>query len=127
MYMLGAAAMGIFGFVYFGLLDTGKPRVDVHSYRALAGPARHDVRPAGCAYRRIVHGRLRYSGSSWATSSLQIIAGGPAPIIATWLFATYKTGFAIAIFMAACAVVSLVAASFMPDYTGKDISAEYDA
>ena len=25
------------------------------------------------------------------------------------------------------AVISLVAASFMPDYTGKDISAEYDA
>jgi hypothetical protein len=25
-----------------------------------------------------------------------------------------------------CAIVSLVAAWFMPDYTGQDISAEYD-
>jgi hypothetical protein len=34
---------------------------------------------------------------------------------------------AIAIYIAACAVVSLMSASLMPDYTGKDISAEYDA
>ena len=54
------------------------------------------------------------------------IAGGPAPLIATWLFGTYKTPYAIAIYIAACAVVSLVAAALMPDYTGKDISAEYD-
>ena len=33
----------------------------------------------------------------------------------------------IAIYIAACAVVSLVSARMMPDYTGKDISAEYDA
>ena len=33
---------------------------------------------------------------------------------------------AIAIFIAGCAVVSAAAAAFMPDYTGKDISAEYD-
>jgi uncharacterized membrane protein YjdF len=71
--------------------------------------------------------RLRYSGSSLGYQLASIIAGGPSPLIATWLLATYHTGYAIAIFMAACAVISLVAASFMPDYTGKDISAEYDA
>jgi len=56
-----------------------------------------------------------------------VIAGGPAPLIATTLFANYGTGYAIAIFIAACAVVSLVSAAFMPDYTGKDISQEYDS
>ena len=71
--------------------------------------------------------RLRYSGSSLGYQLASIIAGGPAPLIATWLFATYHTGYAIAIYIAACAVISAVAASFMPDYTGKDISAEYDA
>jgi general stress protein CsbA len=54
-----------------------------------------------------------------------IFAGGPAPIIATVLFAKYHSGYAIAIFIAGCAVISLVAASFMPDYTGRDISSEY--
>jgi general stress protein CsbA len=55
-----------------------------------------------------------------------VIAGGPAPLIATALFAAYHSGYAISIYIAACAVVSLVAAAFMPDYTGKDISMEYD-
>jgi hypothetical protein len=39
----------------------------------------------------------------------------------------YGTGHAIAIYIAACAAVSLVSAAFMPDYSGKDISMEYDA
>jgi len=28
---------------------------------------------------------------------------------------------------AVCAIISLVSAAFMPDYTGQDITAEYDA
>jgi hypothetical protein len=51
-----------------------------------------------------------------------LIAGGPSPLIATWLFATYKSGFAIAVYIAACAVISLISTIMMPDYTGKDIS-----
>jgi general stress protein CsbA len=42
------------------------------------------------------------------------------------LFASYQSSYAISIYIAACAVVSLVAASMMPDYTGQDISMEYD-
>jgi hypothetical protein len=30
------------------------------------------------------------------------------------------------VYIAACAFISLVAAGLMPDYTGKDISPEYD-
>ena len=70
--------------------------------------------------------RLRYSGASLGYQLASVIAGGPAPLIATALFATYKSGYSIAIYIAACAVVSLVSAAMMPDYTGKDISAEYD-
>jgi hypothetical protein len=37
-----------------------------------------------------------------------------------------RGGYAIAIYIAACAVVSLISAAFIPDYTGRDISMEYD-
>jgi hypothetical protein len=70
--------------------------------------------------------RLRYSGSSLGYQLASVIAGGPAPLIATALFATYHSGYAIAVYIAACAVVSLVSAAFMPDYTGKDVSMEFD-
>ena len=44
--------------------------------------------------------RLRYSGASLGYQLASIIAGGPAPLIATALFATYHTGYAIAIYIA---------------------------
>lgn len=55
-----------------------------------------------------------------------MIACGPAPLIATALFATYHSGYTISIYIAACTIVSLISAAFMPDYTGKDISIKYD-
>jgi hypothetical protein len=70
--------------------------------------------------------RLRYSDSSLGYQLASIIVGGPVPLIATELFAAHGTGYAIAIYIAACAAVSLVSAAFMPDYSGKDISMEYD-
>jgi hypothetical protein len=70
--------------------------------------------------------RLRYSGSSLGFQLASVIAGGPAPLTAMALFATYHSGYAIALYIVACAVVSLASAACMPDYTGKDISVEYD-
>jgi len=40
------------------------------------------------------------------------------------LFAAYHTGYAIAGYILVLAVISFIAAAMMPDYTGKDISAE---
>jgi hypothetical protein len=48
-------------------------------------------------------------------------------LIATWLFGTYHTSYAIAAYIAVCAVLSLVATALMTDYTGKDIEGEYTA
>jgi hypothetical protein len=33
----------------------------------------------------------------------------------------------VAAYILACSAISLLSAALMPDYTGKDISAEYDA
>jgi hypothetical protein len=70
--------------------------------------------------------RLRYSGASLGYQFASIIAGGPAPLIATALFAAYHSGYAIALYILACAVVSFIATSLLPDYTNRDVSREYD-
>jgi hypothetical protein len=70
--------------------------------------------------------RLRYSGASLGYQLASVIAGGPAPLIATGLFAAYGSGYAVAVYIAGCAVITLASAAFMPDHTGKDISTEYD-
>src|ERR1700689_1869286 len=127
MYLIGAATTGVFGFLYFGMVDTAAPVLVFVAIVLSLIP--HDMQygPQAALIAESFTPRLRYSGASLGYQLASIIAGGPAPLIATALFASYQTGYAISIYIAACAVVSLVAAALMPDYTGKDISAEYDA
>jgi metabolite-proton symporter len=126
MYMIGAAVTGLFGFLYFGMLDTAIPSAVFIAIVLSLIP--HDMMygPQAALIAEAFTPRLRYSGASLGYQLASVIAGGPAPLIATALFAAYHTGYAIAIYIAGCAVVSLVSAALMPDYTGKDISAEYE-
>jgi MFS family permease len=127
MYLIGAAVMGVFGFVYFAMLGSGMPELVFLAIVLSLIP--HDMMygPQAALIAEAFTPRLRYSGSSLGYQLASIIAGGPAPLIATALIASYHSGYAVAIYIAACAVVSLVSTAMMPDYTGKDISAEYDA
>ena len=127
MYLIGAAVTGLFGFLYFGMLDTMIPSAVFIAIVLSLIP--HDMMygPQAALIAEAFTPRLRYSGASLGYQLASIIAGGPAPLIATALFAAYHTGYAIAIYILGCAVISLVATGFMPDYTGQDISAEYDA
>lgn len=127
MYLIGALATGLFGFLYFGMLDTMSPAMVFIAIVLSLIP--HDMMygPQAALIAEAFTPRLRYSGASLGYQLASVIAGGPAPLIATALFAAYHTGYAVAIYIAGCAVVSLVAAAMMPDYTGKDISVEYDS
>jgi metabolite-proton symporter len=126
MYMIGAAVTGIFGFIYFGMVETAVPLLVFIAIVLSLIP--HDMQygPQAALIAEAFTPRLRYSGSSLGYQLASIIAGGPAPLIATALFAAFHSGYAIAIYIAACAVVSLASAALMPDYTGQDISMEYD-
>jgi metabolite-proton symporter len=127
MYLIGAALTGLFGFLYFGMLETASSSIVFLAIVLSLIP--HDIMygPQAALIAEAFTPRLRYSGASLGYQLASVIAGGPAPLIATALFATYHTGYAIAIYIAVCAVISLISAAMMPDHTGKDISAEYDA
>lgn len=127
MYMIGAAATGVFGFIYFAMLNMGSESIIFFAIILSLIP--HDMLygPQAALIAESFTGRLRYSGSSLGYQLASIIAGGPAPLIATWLFGTYHSAFAIAVYIAICAIISLVATALMSDYTGKDISGEYQS
>jgi MFS family permease len=126
MYLIGAATTGLFGFLYFGMVDTAIPSAVFIAIVLSLIP--HDMQygPQAALIAESFTPRLRYSGASLGYQLASVIAGGPAPLIATALFASYHSSYAISIYIAGCSVVSLIAAAFMPDYTGKDISLEYD-
>jgi metabolite-proton symporter len=125
MYMIGAAATGVFGFIYFAMLNTGSEAMIF--FAVILSLVPHDMMygPQAALIAESFTGRLRYSGSSLGYQLASIIAGGPAPLIAAWLFGTFHSATAIAIYIAVCAVITLAATALMTDYTGKDISGEY--
>ena len=125
MYMLGAVVTGVFGFIYYGMLATGS--LVVIFFAIVLSLIPHDMMygPQAALIAESFTGRLRYSGASLGYQLASVIAGGPAPLIATWLYGTFHSATAIAIYIAICAVISLIATAAMTDYTGKDISGEY--
>ena len=126
MYIIGCATMGVFGFVYFGPIDTGSSVLIFIAMMLSLVP--HDMQygPQAALIAESFTPRLRYSGASIAYQLASITAGGPAPLIATALFAAYKSGTPIAIYILITAIISIIATTFLKDYTGKDVSAEYD-
>ncbi|HEY1363273.1 MAG TPA: MFS transporter [Xanthobacteraceae bacterium] len=126
MYMAGALVTGVFGFVYFGLLNTGSAVIIFLAIVLSLIP--HDMMygPQAALIAESFTGRLRYSGSSLGYQLASVIAGGPAPLIATWLYGRFHSAHAIAAYIAVCAVISLIATALMTDYTGKNIEGEYE-
>jgi MFS family permease len=124
-YLIGSIATGVFGFIYFAMLNTMVPAWIFLGVILSFVP--HDLMygPQAALIAESFTPRLRYSGSSIGYQLASVIAGGPAPLIATALLAATGSGYVIAGYIAFCAIVSIIATAMMPDYTGLDISQEH--
>jgi MFS family permease len=123
-YIIGSVLTGLYGFVYFALLNSLAPGLIVLAIILAFIP--HDIMygPQAALIAEGFTPRLRYSGASIGYQLASLTAGGPAPIIATALLAAYGSGYVIAGYIAVTAIVSIVATALMQDYTGQDISEE---
>jgi metabolite-proton symporter len=125
-YLIGCAVMVLFPFVYYGLLDT---RLAVLVFLAIAiSLPLHDLQygPQAALIAESFTGRLRYSGASLGYQLASIIAGGPAPLVAVALVSTFHTSLAVAIYLAICAAISVLATLGLKDNRARDITVEYD-
>jgi MFS family permease len=123
-YLIGSVATGVFGFIYFAMLNTMVPAWIFLGIVLSFVP--HDLMygPQAALIAECFTPRLRYSGSSIGYQLASVIAGGPGPLIATALLAATGSGYVIAAYIAFCAVVSIIATVLMPDHTNRDISQE---
>ena len=124
-YLVGLVSTGIFGFIYFTMLNTAVPGWIFLAIVLSFVP--HDLMwgPQAALIAECFTPRLRYSGASIGFQLASVIAGGPAPLIATALLAATGSGYMIAAYIAFCTIVSIVATIMMPDYTNRDISQEH--
>src|SRR5438477_5426117 len=123
-YMFGAAAMALFAWPYFALLDTRIPGLVLLAI--VLAPVIHDIQygPQAAFIAEAFPSRVRYSGASLGYHLASITAGGPAPIIAAYLLSQYGTSLAIVAYIVVCALISLWSAAVLPDRTSVDIDVD---
>jgi MFS family permease len=120
-YIVGAIVTGVYGFVYFRLIDTTMPALVFLAIVLSLIP--HDILygPQAALIAESFPAHLRYSGASLGYQLSSVIAGGPAPLIAAWLLGRYHSGMAVAVFILASAVVSVLSAMALTDRTNKEL------
>jgi hypothetical protein len=79
--------------------------------------------------RRLGPSRARHRGPSGASLGYQlasIIAGGPAPLVATALVVKFHGSLPVAIYIAIGAAIAFLATLGLKDNSHRDITVEYD-
>jgi MFS family permease len=121
-YMTGAVVMGIWGFVYFAMLDSGIGWIVFVALALGLVPHAMQYGPQASLIAESFPTRLRYGGAGLGYQLSSIIAGGPAALVATWLIHTFGTGYAVSVYIALSAVITVAACAALPDRSRADIS-----
>ncbi|HEX4223012.1 MAG TPA: MFS transporter [Pseudonocardiaceae bacterium] len=114
MYGIGIVCVGLFAFPYFGLLDTKT------SWLVLVGIVVslifHDMQygPQAALIAERFGTNVRYSGASIGYQFASVIAGGPAPLIATAILSATGSSMWISWYIVGCCVVAMIALLAMP-------------
>jgi metabolite-proton symporter len=120
-YLIGAALLAVIAFPYYALLNTGIGIVILLTVMVTQVQHSMEYGPQASLIAESFPTNLRYGGAGLGYQLASVIAGGPAPLIATWLLHDYGWQ-AIAIFMVIAAVVGFVATLALPDRSKIDIS-----
>jgi MFS family permease len=121
-YMTAAAIMGVWGFVYFGMLDSGVAWIAFVAVCLGLVPHAMHYGPQAALIAESFPTSLRYGGSGLGYQFASIIAGGPAPLVATFLLHQFGTAYAISAYILVSALITLAACAALPDRSRADIS-----
>ncbi len=119
----GALLMMLFAFPYFLLLNTRSPLLLLLAFAlSLGGCHACLYGPQAALIAERFPTRVRYTGATLGYQLASIIAGGPAPIVATSLLQRFPAHLAwlwIAAYLMLMALISLLAALLLKEYTGR--------
>jgi metabolite-proton symporter len=121
-YLFGAIGVGVWGFVFIALLNTKSFPLAVIG--VIVGLLFHGAMygPQSAFFSELFGTKVRYSGVSIGYQLASILAGGLAPIIAVKLLKSYGSGTPIAIYVAICAVISVVAVVSYRETKDRDLA-----
>jgi metabolite-proton symporter len=126
LYMTGAALVGVWGFLYFGLLNTESSILIFLAVFLSLIP--HDMQygPQAALIAEGFPTKLRYSGAGIGYQLSSVFAGGPAPLLAVWLLHKFDSTLPIALYIAAGAVCGFVATALLPEPGRREVEKEFE-
>jgi len=120
-YVSGAVLIAIVAFPSFALLNTKTAGLVIIAIVLMAIAHSIQYGPQAAYIAESFPTRLGYAGSGMGYQLASLIAGGPAPLLATWMLPNFGWQ-AICVYIIACAVITLVAAWLLPDRSKADLA-----
>jgi metabolite-proton symporter len=126
MYIIGAVVTGLWAIPYFLLLNTKSEALVFLAIFLSLVP--HDMQygPQAALIAETFKTRLRYSGAGLGYQLASVFAGGPAPLVAAYLFHTFNSTLPIAAYIMFGAVVGAVATVLLPEPSRAAVEQELD-
>jgi metabolite-proton symporter len=122
-YAIGSMALAIVAFPYFALLNTGVGIVVFLTVMVAAIPHAIQYGPQASLIAEVFPTKLRYGGAGIGYQLSSVFAGGPAPLLATWLLHDFGW-WAISVVMVFASAITLSAIALLPDRAQVDIADE---
>jgi metabolite-proton symporter len=126
-YGIGIAGTALFAFPYFGLLNTKTSGLVLLAI--VLSLIVHDIQygPQAALIAESFGTNLRYSGAGLGYQLASVIAGGPAPLIATAILKHTGSSTWISWYIVGCCVLAALALWLMPRRTESAPTSDYDA
>jgi len=117
-YGTGIVLTALFAFPYFGLLNT-RDSLWV-GVAVVVSLILHDIQygPQAALIAESFDTDIRYTGAGLGYQLASVIAGGPAPLIAAALLATYGNSTSISLYIILCCVIAMAALILLPRAKG---------
>ncbi len=121
-YLLGAIGVGVWAFVFIFLIDTGNWPLTVIA--VVGGLLFHGAMygPQAAFLSELFGTKVRYSGVSVGYQLASIVAGGLAPLIAVALYTSFGSGYAVAVYVAISALVTILAVGSYSETRQRDLA-----
>ena len=115
-YGTGIVLTAVYAFPYFGLLNTKTTGLVLLG--VILSLVFHDMQygPQAALIAESFGPDVRYSGAGLGYQLASVIAGGPAPLIATRILEKTGSSTGISFYIIGCCVLAMIALLFMPHY-----------
>jgi metabolite-proton symporter len=120
-YLAGAVIAGLFAFPYFAVLTYGGPALIFIA--VVLSMIVHSMMygPQAALIGESFPTHLRYGGAGLGYQFASVFAGGPAPLLATWLLHETGTPYSISVYIVVAAVITVVCCLALPDRSRANI------